>query len=123
MKFIPIILIIGTIIFLLRVFRPQITRFLTRLQVKIRMQSLRSAINEADENKSKTGRKNIVVPTHDGFFEPVQKRKMKAASNLTKNKNNAKHTPGRLKFMKKKQRLFQPERIKEIEDKSLYATN
>ena len=123
MKYLPIILTIGTIILLVRVFRKHIIRYLLRLRVKVRMVSLREAIHDADDNKSKTGRKNLVIQKPDGFFEPVQKRRMKVASNLSKNKNNAKMTPGRRKFMKKKERLFEPERLKEIEDKSLYATN
>ena len=123
MKFLPIIAIIGTMILLLRVFRPAITKLLKRWLVKIRMQSLREAIHKADESKSETGRKNLVVQKPDGFFENVQKRRMKMASNVSKNKNNAKMTKGRRKFMQKKERLFEPQRLKEIETKSLYTTN
>lgn len=107
---------------LIRLFRHRIIKYLLRLRVKVRISSLRGAIHEADENKEKTGRKNMVIQKPDGFFETVQKRRMKAASNLTKNKNNAKLTPGRKKFMKKKERLFEPGRLKEIENKSLYVT-
>ena len=124
MKYLPIILTIVTIILLLRVFKKPIISYLLRLRVKIRMVSLREAIHEADDDKAKTMRKNMVVQKPDGFFETIQKSKMKALDNATKNKNNAQMTPGRRKFMaKKKERLFEPERIKEIENKSLYATN
>lgn len=125
MKYLPIILTIGTIILLIRVFRKPIIKYLLRIRVKVRMASLREAIHDADANKEKTGRKNLVIQKPDGFFEPVQKRLMKVASNASKNKNNAKMTPGRKKFMSKKKqdRLFKPERLKEIEEKSLYATN
>lgn len=125
MKPVLAILIVATILMVLRIFAGPIRARLLRLRVKLRMVSLRHAIHEADDDKAKTQRKNLVVHKHDGFFETVQKKQMKQLSAATKNKSNKAMTPGRRKMMPKnpKQRLFDPERIREIEKKSLYVTN
>lgn len=98
--------------------------YLLRLRAKLRISSLREAINEADKDKSTTGRKNIVVfNTTSGKYEPVQKRVLKVVSQRTKNKSNKAMTKGRVKMMKQKVRAFDTERVKQIENKSLYVTS
>ena len=124
MKYIPIILTIGTIILLIRVFRVQILRWLIRLRAKLKVKSLREAIEDADKDKKKTGRKNMVVfNAASGRYEPLQKRILKAGAKSGRNKNNAKMTDGRKRMMKKKKRVVDPAIIKSIEEKSLYVTN
>lgn len=123
MQYIPIILTIGAIILLMRVFRMQIFRWLLKLRAKLRIQSLRVAINEADKDKEKTNRKNIVVfNSTSGKYEPLQKKLLKSGAKIGRNKNNAKMTEGRKRMMKKNKRVVDPGIIKSIEEKSLYVT-
>lgn len=123
MKYIPIILTIGTILLLMRVFRMKILGWLLKLRAILKIQSLRVAINEADKDKEETQRKNMVVfNTVSGKYEPLQKRILKAAERSGKNKNNAKLTDGRKRFMQHKKKILnQP--VKQLEEKSLYVTN
>lgn len=97
---------------------------LLNLRARLQISSLREAIQGADKDKQHTGRKNMVVfNSTAGKYEPVQKKLLKIASNNTKNKNNKAMTPGRIRVMKKqKPRVFDPERVKQIENKSLYVT-
>lgn len=97
---------------------------LLKLKGKLHIQSLRQAINNADKDKSATGRKNMVVYNiSSGEFEPVQKKLLKTASRVTKNKNNAAQTKGRIKFAKPtKKRYINPAKVKQTEQKSLYVT-
>lgn len=126
MKFAPIILIILTSILLLRLFRKKIVKWLYRLRAKLKMQSLGRAIKEADKDKEKTNRKNMVVLNlHSGYYEPVQKRLLKYVAKKNKNKNNAAMTKGRRKMAAKPKTKTEidTDRIKHIEKKSLYVTN
>lgn len=119
--------IIGSIMMCLvaaRVFRMKIVRWLLKLRGKLVIRSLRQAIEHADRDKDKTGRKNVVVfNTHSGKYENLQKKVLKAAATVGKNKNNAALTEGRLRMMKaKKKRQFTTDRVRQIEKKSLYVT-
>jgi hypothetical protein len=124
MHYIPIILISLSIILLIRVFRMQILKWLLSLRAKLQVHSLRTAISDADQDKEVTNRKNIVVfNQYTGSYEPVQKRFLKYKSQKEKNRNNAKLTEGRKRMMRKKsKRSFSMDRVKQIEEKSLYVT-
>lgn len=116
--------IMITLLILIRIFRKRIIQWLLRLRAKLQIQSLRKAIWDADKDKEKTDRKNLVVfNLSTGKYEPIQKKLLKIAANVNKNKNNAAMTEGRKRFMKKrKERSFDPERIRTMEQKSLYVT-
>jgi type II secretory pathway pseudopilin PulG len=125
--FIQISMIIVTTLILLRVFRKQIRQWAYKIRAKLQIRSLRVAIKQADDDKSETQRKNMVVfNTLTGQFEPLQKKVLKGMSRATKNKNNAAMTDGRKRALlkqKKKQRYFTHEKVKETEKKSLYVTD
>jgi hypothetical protein len=125
-NYLSIIGIVFLFFLLIRVFKKPIRQWVYNLRAKLRVRSLRTAIGEADKNKSETGRKNIVVFNQGtGYFEPVTKRLLKAASNASKNKNNAAKTKARKRRLAKKKtkkREFTNERVKQIERKSLYVT-
>ena len=124
MAYIFFILVIATTLFLLRAFKKPIQKWAYKLRAKLNIHSLRTAIEDADKNKLKTGRKTMVVfNTSTGSYEPLEKKILKAASNAGKRKNNAAMTDGRRKFQEQKQRTFSPERVKQIQQKSLYVTN
>jgi hypothetical protein len=114
-----------TVLLLLRIFRKPVSRWLIKIRAKLQIHSLREAIADADHDKQTTGRKNMVVFNQSsGKFEPLQKRLLKIASNNTRNKSNKAMTEGRKKMMqKKKTRVFDNNRVKQIEKKSLYVTN
>jgi hypothetical protein len=105
----------------------RIIKALLRLRAKLQIGSLREAIVDADKDKAKTGRKNMVVfNTTSGKYEPLQKKLLKTASKAGKNKSNKAMTEGRIKMMKQqkvKPRLFDSDRVHQIEKKSLYITN
>jgi hypothetical protein len=106
-------------------FKVWLIKKLLKLRARLQIKTLRSAIDDADENKKETGRKNMVVfNAHSGKYEPIQKRLLKNAANVTKNKSNKAMTPGRKKMMKqnKKKRIVDSDRVKQIEKKSLYVT-
>ena len=118
--------IIGSIILaailLIRIFRMRILKWLLNLRMKLKIQSLRSAIAGADSDKSKTNRKNMVVfNTVSGAYEPLQKRLLKTAERVSKKKNNAKMTDYRKKRRPKNKRILNMP-VKELEEKSLYVT-
>lgn len=127
MKYLPIILTIGTIILLVRVFRVRIVKYLLYLRGKMTVAGIREAIKSADADKAKTARKNMVVfNTVSGSFEPIQKRVLKAAARKNKNKNNGKMTEGRkraLAMQPKKNGYMTMDRVKKAEEKSIYITN
>lgn len=125
MAYIFFILVIATTLFLLRVFRAPIQKWAYKMRAKLNIHSLRTAIEDADKNKQKTGRKTMVVfNTSTGSYEPLEKKILKAASNAGKRKNNSAMTEGRKRMMNaKKERVFTPERVKQIQQKSLYVTN
>lgn len=97
---------------------------LLSLRAKLQLGSLRVAIGEADKDKAKTDRKNMVVfNAYSGKYEPLQKKALKAHANSRKNKSNKAMTEGRKKMMKKKPaRVIDMEKVKQIEEKSLYVT-
>jgi hypothetical protein len=124
MKFLLIISIIVGFITLLRIFRKPIVKRLVKIRASLKIRSLRHAIQEADHNKASTFRKTMVVyNTSSGEYETLEKKILKKASYLNRNKNNAKLTEGRKKFMKKKARAFDHDRVKNMEKKSLYVTD
>lgn len=124
MKYVIIISIVSVIILLLRLFKKPIRKWMSVLKYKLQIQSLRSAIKEADDDKEETGRKNMVVFNQQGGnFETIQKNLLKRLANKNKNKNNAKMTEGRKKFMQKKKKTYiTTDKVKTIEKKSLYVT-
>jgi hypothetical protein len=103
----------------------RLIRYLLRLRAKLQISSLKEAIHDADKDKEKTGRKNMVVfNTTSGKYEPVQKKLLKAATRVGKNKSNKALTEGRKRMLKQtRERAFTNERVKQIEKKSLYVTN
>jgi hypothetical protein len=119
-------IILAVLIFFISVWmgRKHIIKWLLRVRSKLSLHSLRDAIHAADADKSKTGRKNMVIyNTTNKVFEPIQKKQLKTVANKLKNKNNAAQKPGRKSALKKgKTRLITPERIKQTEKKSLYVT-
>jgi len=97
---------------------------LVKLRSKMRMSTLREAIGKADENKAKTGRKNIVVFNNvSGAYEPLQKRLMKTAHKVQKGKGQPAQTKYRKKHVKViKSSRFTVDRIRQLENKSAYVT-
>lgn len=110
----------------LKLLRSWIIKRLLALRAKLQIGSLRVAINEADKDKAKTGRKNMVVfNAYSGKYEPLQKKALKVYANATKNKSNKAMTEGRKKAMaqqKRKKRIIDSDRVKTMEEKSLYVT-
>jgi hypothetical protein len=106
-------------------FTSWLVKKLLALRAKLQIGSLREAIGGADKDKEKTGRKNMVVfNAHSGKYEPIQKKLLKAHANSTKNKSNKAMTEGRKKMMVKKKpaRVIDIDKVKSIEEKSLYVT-
>lgn len=129
-----ILLSFATAVTAIFVFKKQIIGYLHRLRGKLHVQSLREAIIDADKDKAKTGRKNIVVMnTASGAFEPVQKRLLKFLSNKNKGDGDTgrvkvRRKNGRVKVVARKKpkvinKTVTAERVHQIEKKSLYVTN
>lgn len=97
---------------------------LVKLRSRLRMNSLREAIGKADDDKAKTGRKNIVVfNNHSGAYEPLQKKLMKTAHRVQKGKGQPTQTKYRKKHRKElKPSRFTNDRIHQLENKSAYVT-
>jgi hypothetical protein len=104
----------------------RIVQSLLNWRAKLQIGSLRVAIGEADKDKDKTGRKNMVVfNTVSGKYEPIQKKVLKRIADKDKNKSNKAMTDGRkraMKQQKRKKRILDHDRAKQIEEKSLYVT-
>lgn len=117
---------VGLVILLIFLFKKPIVARLKRLAIKLQLNSLREAIHKADHDKETTGRKNMVVyNTTVSAFEPVQKKLLKKIAKAGKNKNNAAKTPGRMWFQKnnkKKKTSVDTQRVKQLEEESLYVT-
>src|SRR5574341_866544 len=116
--------IIRVLFRLINWIRGLLTKRLVKLRSKLRMDSLREAIGKADENKEKTGRKNIVVfNNHSGAYEALQKQLLKTAHNKQKVKGQPAQTKYRKKRPKKvKASRFTNERVHHLEKKSAYVT-
>jgi hypothetical protein len=100
--------------------RNWIVKKLLAFRAKLQISSLRAAIGEADKDKEKTGRKNMVVfNTVSGKYEPIQKKLLKKAANAKE--QSAVKNGFRAKKAKKKTSITS-ERVKQIEEKSLYVT-
>lgn len=103
-----------------------IVRKLLEMRARLQIRSLGVAIGEADKDKGKTGRKNMVVfNTVSGKYEPIQKKILKRAAEKDKNNSNKAMTEGRkreLAKQKRKKRIIDHDRAKRIEEKSLYVT-
>lgn len=94
--------------FLLKVLG-KVVAFLLRIKSKHQLETLRKAIHDADADRGKTGRKNMVIfNTTTKKFEPIQKKKLKQVSQVQKKKGG--------------KRTMSSQRIKQIEKKSLYVT-
>jgi hypothetical protein len=113
-------LIINLILFI----RGKLNRYLTRIRSKMRMNSLREAIGKADDIKSKTGRKTIVVFDNGaGQYDALTKRAMKQVADKRKVKGQPRQTAYRRRHpVKIKPSRFTNERIKTLEQKSAYVT-
>ena len=121
MKYLPVILSIGLVLLVLRVFRHKIVQWLFNLRAKLKLQSLRQAIADADKDKAETQRKNMVVfNTSTGTFEPVQKKLLKKIASTKK--QDAVPNGYRMKKAVKRSYIT-PGKVKEVEKKSLYITN
>lgn len=102
-----VLAIAGTVVGLLRLpfIRNQVRKLAYRMTSPLRTQSLRKAIADADADKQKTKRKNIVVFNSDTQqFETVQKKQLKQA------------------VKSKAIKSLDWDRVKRIEKKALYAT-
>lgn len=115
-------------------FKKQIAGWFFRMRGKLHVASLRNAIIDADKDKAKTGRKNIVVVNStQGAFEPAQKRLLKFLSSKNKGEGDTgrvkvRRKNGRVKVVGRKQpkrinKTLTTEHIKIVEEKSLYVTN
>jgi hypothetical protein len=101
-----------------RSLRIRIIRWLFRLRGRLRKESLRDAIDQADSIKKKTGRKAMVVfNNYSGKYEPLQKRHLKGIVRKATVKSSK--TTSR---SKKKKRVINHSRVKQIENRSLYVT-
>lgn len=113
--------ILGINAALLLLFRNKIRMRVIRLSHKLKMQTLRQAINDADKDKAKTGRKNIVVyDTDTQEYRTTQKKLLKSAANAKERlatPNGFRRPPA------KKLTPLSHERVRTIERKSPYATN
>lgn len=120
-----ILLTLVTAVTLALLFRKQLRSWLYRMRGKLHVQSLRMAIIDADKDKAKTGRKNMVVMnTTSGSFEPAQKRLLKFLAAKNKQRNNGRLTAGRKKFAKRKKITeITTEKVKQVEKNSLYVTS
>jgi hypothetical protein len=90
------------------------------LRAKLQIGSLKEAIGQADDNKEETGRKNMVVfNTTSGKYEPIQKKLLKKAASAKQQPptRNGFRVPKAVKKTK-----ITKERVKQIEEKSLYVT-
>lgn len=125
---ISLIMSFAILIILVRMNIDRIRKYLNQLAVRLHIRSLRTAINEADKDKEKTDRKNIVVfNTSSGSFEPVQKRLLKNVAHAGKNTNNAALTKSRRRrggvvAIGKKKTAVDTNKVKLVEKKSLYTT-
>jgi hypothetical protein len=100
--------------------RRSIVRALVRFKMKLQHQSLRAAIHDADQDKEKTGRKNMVVyNTASGQYEPIQKKLLKRAA--TAKEQPAAKNGWRVPKARKKTAIT-PEKVHRIEKRSLYVT-
>lgn len=123
-NYLILIVVVSLALVIIRMFRGPIIKYLRKIQNKIFFHSLRKAIGDADADKERTSRKNIVVyDTDDREFKPVHKRTIKQVANMTKNKSNRKQTEGAKKMNKKRKApVLTMDRVKNIEKKSLYVT-
>lgn len=108
----------------LYIFRNSIRKWAYQKKTTMQLGTLRGAIHAADDNKEKTGRKNMVIfNSTQSSFEPIQKKQLKAITKFGKNTSNKAMTKGRKKMMdNKKRRSVSVERSKQIEKSSLYVT-
>lgn len=107
-------IILSAIITTGLLFRKHILAWAHRKSIALKMRTLRKAIIDADNDKQKTGRKNIVVyNSTKQEYEAVQKKLLKVAAYRTRN-NGSKSN--------KRNRIIKHEQFKSIENKSLYAT-
>lgn len=114
--------VIVSIATALYIARFKIRNYLHHLSIKMQLGTLRTAIHDADDDKAKSKRKNIVVFNTDSkSFEPVQKRLLKF---VAKNKVQKEVPDGyrRPAAYRKKKRPLDLNRVKEIEKESLYVT-
>lgn len=119
-KLLIIIAVLGLFAFVIKMFKVQINnfflsvfglvvKFLLKIKSKHQLETLRKAIHDADADRGKTGRKNMVIfNTTTKKFEPIQKKKLKQVSQVQKKKGG--------------KRTMSSQRIKQIEKKSLYVT-
>lgn len=100
-------IIIASIIIAMKVFRSSFIKWALRIRAKLKIASLRKAIEDADINKKKTGRKTLVVfNLSSQKYEPIEKKLLKQAANANKRKKN---------------KTFTHERVRAVEKNALYV--
>lgn len=105
------------------VYRNKIRQYLYRLSTKLQLGTLRTAIHDADKAKATNNRKNIVVFNSVGKqFEPIEKQVLKRIADKNRISRNSSLTKFRKKNKAKGKRILETERVKTIEEKSLYVT-
>lgn len=105
----------------LAVFKKHIRAWLLKIRAKLKIQSLRKAINEADSDKKQTQRKNIVVfNALSGQFEAVPKKNLKR---LAGKKIQPIVQSGYRQKKAVKASSISKKQVKQTEKKSLYVTN
>lgn len=112
----PILLIIRLVVGI----RYRAIRALLHLRARLQQATLRTAIYNADKDKEKTGRKNMVVfNSTQGVYEPVQKKLLKR---IAKAKKPQAIRNGYRTAKAEKKAPISIHRVKVIENKSLYVT-
>lgn len=114
------LLILTAIAALVIVFKQKIIALLVSFKNKLFIKSLRHAINDADADKDKTGRKNMIVwNTASQQFEPIQKKQLKKMATIKKQPSvqNGYRVP-----KAKKVTSLTTSVVKKTEKRSLYVT-
>ncbi len=120
-------IILVSLVTVVRIFRKPLRAWAMKMTVKFKIGSLRKAIRQADKIKAVKGRKALVVyDSQSQEFTATEKKVLKKASSVTKNRSNKASTDGRKKMKSQdkrsnQQRVLNPSRIKVIEENSLYV--
>lgn len=96
---------------------------LVKMRAKLRMGTLREAIQDADNIKATTDRKAIVIfNNHSGKFEAIEKQKLKRIAKNGRVKHQRAQTEGRKRLDKKTPGVITYDRVKQLEKKSAYVS-
>jgi hypothetical protein len=120
-----IVAILKPLFFILGRIRAYLIERALNLRARLRFRSLGEAIQEADDKKKETGRKNMVLFNHhSGAYDAIEKKMLKRAKNKHKVKGQPKQTKYRKSHAKNvKPGRFTDDRIKSLEKRSAYVTN